>query len=152
MPNKHRRRPPLSTTAEYSPHKRTRITVGYQLGLTPRALFAKENVSPRSVYGIAKRYEYQASGRSLPRSGRPRKLTTRDIRLLLRIIDIDPFVTSEELRISTGLSCSTRTIRRKLVRRGIQHYRARRRPKISEANTVKRLAFARRYVGKPTEW
>jgi len=47
MPDK-RNTTPHTPNTEYSPHKRTRITVGYQLSLTPKALWAKEGVNPTS--------------------------------------------------------------------------------------------------------
>jgi len=144
--------PERTPNCEFSPHSRTRIAVGYSLGLTPRALFAKEGVVRGSLYHIVKRYEKQKSGRSLPRSGRPRKLDDRAVRKILRSIANDPFVTLKKIKVEAELDVSERTISRELIRRGIMHSRALRRPKLTEEHAAKRLAFARAYVGKPSSW
>ena len=44
-----------------------------------------------------------------------------------------------------------RTITRFLQNKGIQHYVALRRPKLSDIHTQKRLEFALKYVNKPQE-
>lgn len=142
---------PHTPNCKYSPHRRTRIAVGYELGLSRTALWAK-GVNPASVSKIVKRYNYQISGKSLPRSGRPRILNDRDIRAILHTIDSDPFISAEKLRQSTGLTGCTRTITRELRRLGIQHQCALRRPKLSDKLAAKRLVFAKLHVQKPKSW
>lgn len=137
---------------EYSPHKRARIATGHELGLSRRALWAKEGIPPNSVFGLVTRYKHQTSGRSTPRSGRPRILSEREVRRALRLMDIDPFIPNKKLLSDLGLTCSVRTLSRELVRRGIQHQVALRRPKLSDVHAAKRLAFARLYVRKPLSW
>ena len=137
---------------EYSPHKRARVAQGWQLGLSKAALWVKEGVPPNSVSGIVKRYRDQTSGRSKPRSGRPRILLERNIRVILRLINKDPFISNKTLIKEAGLTYSVRTLTRELIRRGIQYQRALRRLKLSERLAEKRLAFARLYVRKPLSW
>jgi transposase len=140
---------PRATQCEYSPHKRTRIVTAYNLGLSKRALWAKEGVIPASVKGIVKRYKTQKSAKSLPRSGRPRALNERDLRHIDNAITKDPFISANELKKECGLSCHFRTITRELQRRGIQHCQALRRPKLTEEVAAKRLAFAEAHIEKP---
>ncbi|KAK0704539.1 hypothetical protein B0H67DRAFT_499659, partial [Lasiosphaeris hirsuta] len=49
-------------------------------------------------------------GKSLPRSGRPRVHLERDPRRILRAIEVDPFISTKEVRESYGLTYSTRII------------------------------------------
>ncbi len=102
--------PPHTPNHEYSPRKRARIATSYELGLSRRELALKEGVNPASISKIIKRYKYQTSGKSLPRSGWPHVLDERDIRRIMRLISIDPLITVEKLHRDLFLSCSARTI------------------------------------------
>jgi hypothetical protein len=104
---------------EFSPYKRARIATRYSLGLTPRALFVLEGVSPRTLPGVVKRYEKQKSGRSRLRSGRLRKLDDRVIRYILRSITNNLFVSFKKIKEETSLDVHERTISQELIRRGI---------------------------------
>jgi len=144
--------PPEAPRKHYSPHKRARIAALQTAGISHRDIARREGVSAGSISGILKRYGVQKSAKSLQRSGRPRILTERDIRYLFRFIDQDPFITSEELREKANLACSVRTITRELIRHGIQHSKALRRPKLTPEHAAKRLEFARLHVRKPPSW
>lgn len=137
---------------EYSPHKRTRIALGAELGLTRRQLWQKEGVNPASIKGITKRYRVQKSAKSSPRSGRPRKLDERDIRHFLILIAKDPFISAEKLIADSGVTCHPRTVSRALIKRGIQHFKAIRRPKLTPEAARKRLEFARQHIGKTSSY
>jgi len=62
-----------------------------------------------------KRYRDQTSGRLKLRSGRLRILLERDIRVVLRLIDKDPFISNKTLIKEVGLTCSVRTLTRELI-------------------------------------
>ncbi|KAL2141646.1 hypothetical protein VTI28DRAFT_2140 [Corynascus sepedonium] len=113
------------------PHtpNRPKIFALKEAGWSYRRIAAHEGISPGTAHGIVKRYCEQKSAKSLPRSGRPRYLTERDIRYLRRLIDQNPFISCRELKEQAGLSCSIDTIRRRLVEAGIQHPQALQRPK-----------------------
>jgi transposase len=106
---------------EYSPHKRTRIIVSLEAGLTPKEVAAREGIPVGSIRGIRSRYKKQTSAKSLPRSGRPPLLGERDKRHLLRLITENPTVTYKELLAHTGLTCSTVTLKRYLKANGVEH-------------------------------
>ena len=138
--------------SEYSPHKRTRIALAYNSGLSRAAIAAKEGVPIRSISGIIKRYNSQRSGTSSPRSGRLHMLNERDIRHVCRIIEVDPFIKNDELLQRAGLMCDIRTLTHALQKRGILHKTALRRPKLTEEAARKRFAFAREHISKLFEW
>jgi len=141
--------PPHTPYTEYSPHKRARIITGYDVGLTTSALAAKEGIPKGSISGIVKRYKRQRGGKSLARSGRPRKLSDRDIRAIQRTIANNPFISLDKIRETASLEVSTRTISRELIRRGIMYFKALRRPKLSAKHARKRLTFALAYINQP---
>ena len=70
------------------------------------------NVSQRQVQRIRKRYEETGDNFDTPRSGRPRKRTTREDRLLARKSKASPFSTAAELHESWSpeVPVSTRTV------------------------------------------
>jgi hypothetical protein len=70
----------------------------------------------------------------------------------LRYIAQDPFISCRELKEKANLDYSVNTIKRELIRQGIQHFKALNRPKLSEEVAEKRLAFARLHVRKPPSW
>ena len=53
----------ITPRAHYSPHKRTRIVMWAEMGITHRKIARKEEVSPDSVHGIITRYEDQISAK-----------------------------------------------------------------------------------------
>jgi len=144
--------PPSTPRLEYSPHKRARVVQAYDLGMKVKDIALKEGISPGSVWGIQKRYRNQERGRNKRRVGRPKIISERDIRHVKRIIDIDPFISNENLLRAAALSCSISTLNRVLVKEGIQHHRALRRPKLTTELAAKRLTFAQRYLEKPVDW
>jgi transposase len=141
-----KKKTPKTSRLEYSPHKRARIATGFQLGLTPKALFAKEGVSPRTVHGLVQRYETQEKGKSKPRSGRPPLISPAQLTRIQRIIDLNPFILAKDLIPRARLSCGERTVKRALERIGIQHRPALRRPKLLQQHADARLACALKYV------
>lgn len=123
-----------------------------EFGVSAWRIGIEEGVSPRAAYGIETRYRYQKSGKDLPRSGRPPALTDRDKRHIKRSIEIDPFITTKQIKASVGLTCHIRTITRWLRKEGIMHSRALRRPFLKDEHAEQRLAWALEYIDKPIEW
>ena len=82
---------------------------------------------------------------SKPRSGRPKKLSSRDIHHLERYIHTNTFthrVTPKRLKSIFSLKLSETTIRRALNALGYNHRVARRRPFLNKRDRKRRLQFA----------
>ena len=141
-----------TSRVEYSPQKRARIIIKYGMGATAKTVGRAEGLSAGVVRGVVRRYKHQDRGRSLKRIGRPRKIFPRDKRHILRLINLDPFISNMALLAATGLTVNIRTITRFLQNKRIQHHVALRRPKLSDIHAQKRLEFALKYVDKPQEW
>src|SRR6266566_4544539 len=95
--------PPRTPKKKNSPHKKVRIIALLEAGWSQQRVARREGISPDTISGIVSRYRVQKSTGSLQRSGRPRILTKRDIKHLIRFIGQDPFITSKELKEKTGL-------------------------------------------------
>jgi hypothetical protein len=50
---------PHTPNCTYSPHKRAKISQGYQLGLSDLALSVKEGVNDKSVFSLVLHYKQQ---------------------------------------------------------------------------------------------
>ncbi|KAK7223076.1 hypothetical protein V2G26_011079 [Clonostachys chloroleuca] len=136
----------------YSPHKRGRIMQMVELGYTAKEVAEKERVNPRTAYGIASRYRVQKRGQSRDRSGCPTKISEREKRHIMRLIEADPFIRNEDICRQARLSCCTRTLTRWLRSEGIQHVYALRRPKLTTTQAQLRLEFAQGLINKPISW
>lgn len=84
------------------------------------------------------------------KSGRPRKTTARDDKLILRMSSCDPrktaTTTAADLCTNYGIQISERSVRRRLLDGGLNARRPVRKPLISKKNRKARLEFARRHV------
>lgn len=75
------------------------------------------------------------------------------MRRIFRAIANDPFISNEQLIREAELDVTSTTLSKYLREKGIMHYRALQRPKLTPENAQQRLEFARRYVSKPiTYW
>lgn len=130
---------------ELSPHKRTRIVLSRELGLSHIALAAREGISPKPISGISQRYQIQKSGTSRNRAGHPQILDPGYLCRIKRLLSQNPFISAQEIVDQAGLPCAARTVSRGLVKPGIQHHKALRRPKLTSSHAAARmkLAYAR---------
>ncbi|KAA0185041.1 hypothetical protein HAZT_HAZT003708 [Hyalella azteca] len=83
------------------------------------------------------------------RTGRDRKLTERDVRSCMKIVNKDPKITSKELQshlASTGTTVDVSTVRRYLNREGLHGRVPRMKPLLKPIHKEKRLEFARKHI------
>ena len=102
------------------------------------------NVSKRQVERIRERYRETGEVHDKPRSGRPRKTTPREDKMLVRQSKAHPFCTSKELQQSWTPSnpVSSRTVRRILDRNGLKGCIAAQKPSLNKRQLKKRVEFA----------
>lgn len=105
-----------------------------------------------AIFGIVRRYRSQISAKDKPRSGRPTILTDRDKRHIERIVDQFPFITVQEIKERTGISCHRSTITRWLKKQGIQHHHELRRPFLGPTAVQQRRDFAEKYRHEPASY
>ncbi len=93
---------------------------------------------------------------SQTRPGRPRKLTPRQERLLMRRVEENRHASSmqlsKEVESQTGVTISRDTIRRTLKRNGMHGCRPRKKPLLKPRHKKARLEFARAHADKDEDY
>ena len=116
-------------------HPETKVLIIKRLKTRSTAEVADtSNVSQRQVQRIRKRYEETGDVFDKPRSGRPRKTTAREDRLLARKSKASPFSTAAELHEtwSPEVPVSTRTVCRILSRNGLHGWISAQKPALNK--------------------
>lgn len=112
--------------------------------------------SHATIQYIINQYKATGSCKVRPRSGRPKKLTTREESSVVAKIRKNSKISApklaEEVREEFSKNVNPQTIRNCLHRAGYKGRVARRKPLISETNRKKRLEFAREHVNKSNEF
>jgi len=124
--------------------------------------FSQRNIAeilgfPKSTVGeVIKKYNEQGLTTVPPRSGRPKILTERDNRHLIKIAQENRSKTLEELtenfNTSIAISVSSRTVQRTLHKEGYSGHAAKKKPFVSEKNRKKRYGWCRMQKNWITEW
>ena len=101
-----------------------------------------------TTHSIISRWKKFGTTKNLPRSGRPRKLLQRDIRVVKRIVKKNRFSTLKVLSNhvkSSNIDISKRTLRRTLKTIGFKSCMRANKRLFSEKNRKKRLSFYHNY-------
>jgi transposase len=98
-----------------------------------------------TVFGIVRKHAATNSVRDLPRDGRPKKTTVREDRMLVRMSMKNRRMTSSDIRKQSAVDISTSTVRRRLLKAGLQGCVAAKKPLLTVAHKKARLDFARRH-------
>lgn len=137
---------------ELSQALRIQITTALDWGHSVREICEKYSVSRSAVYYTKKRQLVRQNNASLPRSGRPKKLSDREERRLLRYIRLNPKATFK--KISTDIQCPVgrTTIKSILKEYNIAHWVAKKRPNLTPEVAAKRLAWAKDHRWSHKQW
>ena len=106
-------------------------------------------VPTSTVVSIIRKWKKFGTTRTLPRAGRPAKLSNRGRRALVREVTKNPMVTLTELQHSSvemGETSRRTTISAALHQSGLYGRVARRKPLLSKRNMTARLEFAKRHL------
>ena len=114
-------RTPLSTISgnrrpntELTPYQRGIIVGAQALGHTPVAIGKALNLPRTTVETTIRKEPERNNGETKSRSGRPRQLSLRDQRYIIRFARINPRITYKQLRQEAGVICSKSTLYRTL--------------------------------------
>jgi transposase len=116
--------------------------VGLHKAKIPQRKIAEILNHPKSTVGdVIKKYNEQGLTSTIPRSGRPKILTDRDKRQLVKIIKANRNLTlveiTEKFNETLNFSISSRTVQRVLHEEGYSGHAAKKKPFISEQNRKK---------------
>jgi len=101
------------------------------------------SIPESTVRGIIKRNQNSTTPIKNKRTGRPRKLSEREERYILRIVRQEPKLTYTELEAKLRFHISRKTYYRILKRYGIINRLAKKRPHLEEDHAKARLAWAK---------
>ncbi|RXN14384.1 transposase-like protein [Labeo rohita] len=127
---------------------RAAIIALHKNGFTGKDIVATKIAPKSTIYRIIKNFKERGSILVKKASGRPRKSSKRQDRLLKRIQLRDRSATSAELAQEwqqAGVSASARTVRRRLLEDGLVSRRAAKKPLLSKKNIRDRLIFCKKY-------
>ena len=131
---------------ELRPVERGRIEGKRQLGLTVAQIARDENRPDQTVRDTLQQGSIRIDQESLPRSGRPKKYTDRDVQHLYHYIRRFPYATYSETRSGTRLDLCNKTILSILRERNIGHWRQCERPAITQAQAHARMRWAEEHL------
>lgn len=131
---------------DVTPKKASVVVAYFKDGLSCRTIAKKLNVGKSSVSRIIKRYQQLGSCSRRVGSGRLRKTSKRDDKLIKRAVVKDPFITSAEIAASLPVNISARSIRRRLVDDfDLRSLKPARKPLLSTLQCKKRVAFCKNH-------
>lgn len=119
---------PRKTRRELSPATRGFIIGAISGGMTVKEVAAMKSLNQSTVRKTYKLRNQRPGQKSLPRSGRPDKLSVRDERRLLRHARTNPTATFKEVVDELKLDVSNKVYLKTLKRNDIKHERAAQRP------------------------
>ena len=122
-----------------NPYQRGKIVGLREAGDSPTEIKTRQKVSLSSIRYTLKLDKLRVEGKDLTRADRGKSYTEADVRHILRFVRKDPKATYTDVKLATGVTCSTRTIKRILADNGITNWRAKRLPQLSEAHAAKRI-------------
>ena len=109
-----------------------------------------------TVMTIINRFKEEGHFESKPRTGRPKKISKSDEKLLVREIKKNPLISGPKLATAllttTGTNVSASAVRKTVNQLGYHGRVARRIPFISKKNKRARMEFARKHIAQPQEF
>lgn len=106
-----------------------------------------------TVHDTVKKFKATGVVKNMPRSGRPKKISSRNGNRIKRYVQQDRFMSAKKvtniLENSVGLHVHPRTVNRFLQKEGFKSFVPRKVPHISPKNVKLRLAYAKKYVHMP---
>jgi transposase len=113
-------------------------------------------LSRATIQTIVRNFEERGSVLNKPRCGRPKKLSGRDVRSILKKVIQNPRIgcpkLAEQIANTSGKVVNPKTIGRVLKRSGYNSRVPRKKPLISTKNKELRLDFARRHLNENNEY
>lgn len=105
--------------SELSPYTRGLIVGHREAGASLRYISKTLNIPVSTVQNTIKKESSRVDGVSKPRSGRPTKLSERDVRMLISRVRSNPSISYNELASGMPDNISKSTIYRNLKKHGI---------------------------------
>ena len=127
--------------SEISPYMRGQIKGQADCGASHSSIAKDLKVLKSTVQYTFRQDELRNNGQSLLRKLRGKSYTDSEERLLLRYVRLNLKDTYKQVIIACNLSCKPTTVKKILKKHGISNWRAKKRPELTEAHALARLAW-----------
>lgn len=138
-----------------SPELRARIFAYKNCGKPERLIASILNISKTAVHNAIVKYSSTKSFVDKKRTGRPRKTSRQDDRIIRRMAVENPECTTGDISTelaSRGIHVSKMLVSRRLTKDfGLRSFRPARKPFLTTQMRMKRLSFARRHINWTTD-
>ncbi|KAK3516164.1 hypothetical protein QTP70_005498 [Hemibagrus guttatus] len=144
----------MAKTKELSKDTRNKIVDLHQAGKTESAMGKQLGVKKSTVGAIIRKWKTYKTTDNLPRSGVPRKISPRGVKMITRTVSKNPRTTRGDLVNDlqrAGTKVTKATISNTLRRQGLKSCSARRVPLLKPVHVRARLKFAREHLDDPEE-
>ncbi|KAK3569733.1 hypothetical protein QTP86_004054 [Hemibagrus guttatus] len=144
----------MAKTKELSKDTRNKIVDLHQAGKTESAIGKQLGVKKSTVGAIIRKWKTYKTTDNLPRSGAPRKISPRGVKMITRTVSKNPRTTRRDLVNDlqrAGTKVTKATISNTLRRQGLKSCSARRVPLLKPVHVRARLKFAREHLDDPEE-
>ncbi|KAK3528070.1 hypothetical protein QTP86_020231, partial [Hemibagrus guttatus] len=144
----------MAKTKELSKDTRNKIVDLHQAGKTESAIGKQLGVKKSTVGAIIRKWKTYKSTDNLPRSGAPRKISPRGVKMITRTVSKNPRTTRGDLVNDlqrAGTKVTKATISNTLRRQGLKSCSARRVPLLKPVHVRAHLKFAREHLHDPEE-
>ena len=126
-------------------------------GISNREIARRLEINEKTVRYNLRKLEEHNSMATLPRSGRPKALSARAERHLIRTCSQNRFMTAPELAVevanATGVTVHRTTVSRRLAAAGFHGRVARHKPRLTANHKARRLRWAREHLAwSPDDW
>ncbi len=144
----------MAKTKELSKDTRNKIVDLHQAGKTESAIGKQLGVKKSTVGAIIRKWKTYKTTDNLPRSGAPRKISPRGVKMITRTVSKNLRITRGDLVNDlqrAGTKVTKATISNTLRRQGLKSCSARRVPLLKPVHVQARLKFAREHLDDPEE-
>ncbi|KAK3559339.1 hypothetical protein QTP86_012795 [Hemibagrus guttatus] len=144
----------MAKTKELSKDTRNKIVDLHQAGKTESAIGKQLGVKKSTVGAIIRKWKTYKTTDNLPRSGAPRKISPRGVKMITRMVSKNPRTTWGDLVNDlqrAGTKVTKATISNTLRRQGLKSCSARCVPLLKPVHVRARLKFAREHLDDPEE-
>ncbi|KAK3541862.1 hypothetical protein QTP86_008193 [Hemibagrus guttatus] len=144
----------MAKTKELSKDTRNKIVDLHQAGKTESAIGKQLGVKKSTVGAIIRKWKTYKTTDNLPRSGAPRKISPRGVKMITRTVSKNPRTTRGDLVNDlqrAGTKVTKATISNTLRCQGLKSCSARRVPLLKPVHVRARLKFAREHLDDPEE-
>ncbi|KAK3554037.1 hypothetical protein QTP70_019150 [Hemibagrus guttatus] len=144
----------MAKTKELSKDTRNKIVDLHQAGKTESAIGKQLGVKKSTVRAIIRNWKTYKTTDNLPRSGAPRKISPRGVKMITRTVSKNPRTTRGDLVNDlqrAGTKVTKATISNTLRRQGLKSCSARRVPLLKPVHVRVHLKFAREHLDDPEE-